>query len=37
MPLFFYPFSRTLWVAVELIMRPLEPHEQAEADAHRVP
>ena len=35
MPLFFYPFSRTLWVAVELIMRPLEPHERAEAYAHR--
>ena len=37
MPLAFYPFSRALWVAVELIMRPLEPHEQVEADAHRAP
>jgi uncharacterized protein (DUF983 family) len=35
MPLIFYPFSRTIWVAIELIMRPLEPNEVADADAHR--
>jgi hypothetical protein len=34
MPLAFYPFSRTIWVAIELIMRPLEPPEIADADAH---
>jgi uncharacterized protein (DUF983 family) len=26
-PLFFYPWSKTLWVAVELIMRPLDETE----------
>lgn len=26
-PLFFYPFSKTLWVAINLSMRPLEPGE----------
>jgi uncharacterized protein (DUF983 family) len=35
MPLAFYPVSRTLWVAIELVMRPLEPAELADADAHR--
>jgi uncharacterized protein (DUF983 family) len=35
MPLAFYPLSRTIWVAVELAMRPLEAEEEAEADAHR--
>lgn len=35
MPLVFYPFSRTLWVTIELIMRPLEPHEEDDANAHR--
>ena len=35
MPLAFYPLSRTIWVAVELVMRPLEADEQADADAHR--
>jgi hypothetical protein len=35
MPLAFYPFARTIWVAIELIMRPLEPREEADADAHR--
>jgi len=36
MPLAFYPVSRTIWVAVELVMRPLEAGEEADADAHRV-
>ena len=35
MPLAFYPLSRTIWVAVELVMRPLETDEEADADAHR--
>jgi uncharacterized protein (DUF983 family) len=26
-PLAFYPFSRTLWTALDIAMRPLEPHE----------
>ncbi|MDZ7734421.1 MAG: hypothetical protein U5R31_16320 [Acidimicrobiia bacterium] len=26
-PAFFYPFSKTLWVAVELAMSPLQPGE----------
>ena len=35
MPLVFYPVSRTIWVAVELVMRPLEIDEELDADAHR--
>ena len=35
MPLAFYPLSRTIWVAVELVMRPLEIDEEIDADAHR--
>ena len=35
MPLVFYPMSRTIWVAVELVMRPLEIDEEIDADAHR--
>lgn len=27
MPLFFYPFSKTIWLAVDIMMRPLEPAE----------
>lgn len=26
-PLLFYPSSKTLWTAIDLSMRPLEPHE----------
>jgi uncharacterized protein (DUF983 family) len=26
-PLAFYPFSKTIWVALDLMMRPLEPGE----------
>jgi hypothetical protein len=32
-PLAFYPFSYTLWAAIELKMRPLEPAEIADAAA----
>ena len=30
-PFFFYPWSKTLWVAVELIMRPLHASEPSDA------
>jgi uncharacterized protein (DUF983 family) len=30
MPIFFLPYSKTLWLAVDLLMRPLEPGEVAE-------
>jgi hypothetical protein len=32
-PVFFYPMSRTFWSAIDLIMKPLEPEEVAEAAA----
>lgn len=31
LPVLFHPFSRTLWVGVEMAARPLEPGEKAEA------
>ena len=31
-PVAFYPFSRTVWAAIELVMRPLEPAEVADAE-----
>ncbi len=33
-PIIFYPFSYTVWAAVDLAMRPLDPSEKADADAH---
>ena len=33
-PLAFWPFSATIWAAVELAMRPLEPDELADAADH---
>jgi hypothetical protein len=33
-PIVFYPFSYTIWAAVDLAMRPLDPAEQADAAAH---
>jgi uncharacterized protein (DUF983 family) len=33
-PVVFYPFSYTIWAAVDLTMRPLDPAEQADAAAH---
>jgi uncharacterized protein (DUF983 family) len=36
-PLFFYPMSYTLWAAVDLAMRPLEPAERADADRYANP
>ena len=32
-PLLTYPFSRTTWSAIDLIMRPLEPEEVRDAQA----
>lgn len=32
-PVVFYPFATTIWAALDLLMRPLEPSEIAEADA----
>ena len=26
-PIFFFPFSRTLWTAIDLVMRPVQPWE----------
>jgi len=34
-PLFFYPFSRTIWVALDLAVRPLEPTELEAAQTRR--
>ena len=34
-PPFFYPFSRTVWSAIDLGMTPLEPAELADAAEHR--
>jgi uncharacterized protein (DUF983 family) len=36
-PIVFYPFSYTIWAAVDLAMRPLDPAEQADAAAHAAP
>ena len=36
-PVFFYPMSYTLWAAVDLAMRPLEPAELADADRYANP
>jgi len=35
LPFFFYPFSKTIWSALDLAMRPLDPHEEAEAILRR--
>ncbi|MEZ5179114.1 MAG: hypothetical protein R2746_12820 [Acidimicrobiales bacterium] len=34
-PVAFYPFARTVWSAIDLGMTPLEPEEEAEAEAAR--
>ena len=34
-PPFFYPFSRTVWSAIDIGMTPLERHELDDAAAHR--
>lgn len=30
MPLFFYPISKTLWCAIDVAMRPLEPDDEVD-------
>jgi uncharacterized protein (DUF983 family) len=35
LPLLFYPFSKTIWSALDLVMRPLDPHEEPEAILQR--
>jgi hypothetical protein len=35
-PVVFYPFSRTVWSAIDLGMTPLEPEELREAEEARV-
>ena len=34
-PLVFYPFSKTIWAAIHLVMEPLDEREQADAAAFR--
>ena len=33
-PLLLFPWSRTTWMAIDLLIHPLEPWEVAEADLH---
>ena len=35
--LFFYPFSKTVWSALDIAMKPLDDKELADAAAHQVP
>jgi hypothetical protein len=30
MPIVFFPFSRTIWIAFDLTFRPAEPHDDSE-------
>ncbi|HEX3721627.1 MAG TPA: DUF983 domain-containing protein [Nitrolancea sp.] len=34
-PLFYYPFSKTVWVAIDLILHPLEENEEYEVTSLR--
>jgi uncharacterized protein (DUF983 family) len=33
-PIVYYPFAATTWAALDLVLRPLEPDEEAEAAIH---
>jgi hypothetical protein len=33
-PVFFYPFAASTWAAMDLVMRPLDPVEEADAILH---
>lgn len=33
-PALTYPFAATTWAALDLVLRPLDPHEEAEAALH---
>ena len=37
LPIAAYPVAKTLWAAIDLLMRPLEPVEEAEALLHAEP
>jgi uncharacterized protein (DUF983 family) len=32
MPILFFPFSRTIWIAFDLTFRPAEPHDDSATD-----
>jgi len=34
LPLLTYPFAKTIWIAIDLITRPLDPVEEADAALH---
>lgn len=34
LPVVYYPFAATTWAALDLVLRPLEPDEEAEAAIH---
>ena len=34
LPLLTYPFAKTIWAAIDLVARPLEPVEEADAALH---
>jgi len=34
-PIVFYPFAASTWAAMDLLMRPLDPDEEADAAAHQ--
>jgi uncharacterized protein (DUF983 family) len=36
-PILFYPFAVTTWAAIDLLLRPLEPSEEAEAAINAEP
>lgn len=36
-PIAFYPVATTFWAALDLVLRPLDPHEEAEAALHASP
>ena len=35
MPVITYPFSKTFWAAIDLVMHPVEPAEEADAILHQ--
>lgn len=37
LPIVLYPVAKSLWAAIDLAMRPLEPVEEAEAALHAAP
>jgi uncharacterized protein (DUF983 family) len=37
LPLLTYPFAKTMWIAIDLATRPLDPVEEADAALHEDP